>query len=126
METTEKKNTLEKIKTWAIVGLFVICFFGFMIFSYQYKSLNEKYEKAIKEQVEYQALIDSLLDINEKNKKIISELNTNINQLNMCIDDLNNEKKKLLKKIKESDAVVSNNISIATSVLRENLSHEKF
>jgi hypothetical protein len=126
METTEKKNTLEKIKTWAIVGLFVICFFGFMIFSYQYKSLNEKYEKAIKEQVDYQALIDSLLDINEKNNEIINELNTNINHLNMCIDDLNKEKKNLLKKIKESDAVVSNNISIATSILRENLSHEKF
>ena len=40
METTEKKNTLEMIKTWAIVGLFVICFFGFMIFSYQYKSTS--------------------------------------------------------------------------------------
>ena len=125
METTEKKNILEKIKTWAIVGLFVICFFGFMIFSYQYKSLNEKYEKAIKEQVEYQALIDSLLDVNEKNDDFIKELNNSIDVLNLCVTELNAEKMELKRKLKEANTVISNNISVAAEKLRENLDHEE-
>jgi hypothetical protein len=125
METTEKKNILERIKTWGIIGLFIICFFGFMIFSYQYKSLNEKYEKAIKEQVDYQALIDSLLDINEKNDDVIKELNNSIDVLNLCVTELNAEKIELKRKLKESNTVISNDISVATKRLRENLDHEK-
>lgn len=125
METTEKKNILEKIKTWAIVGLFVICFFGFMISSYRYKSLNEKYEKAIKEQVNYQALIDSLLDINEKNDDFIKELNNSIDVLNLCITELNAEKIELKRKLNEANAVISDDISVAAERLRENLDHEE-
>ena len=124
METTEKKNILERIKTWAIIGLFIICFFGFMIFSYQYKSLNEKYEKAIKEQVDYQALIDSLLDITEKNNNIIKDLNDNIDELNLYITELNAEKVELKRKLKDANKVISNNISVATEKLKENLSYE--
>lgn len=125
METTEKKNILERIKTWAIVGLFVICFFGFMIFSYQYKSLNEKYEKAIKEQVNYQSLIDSLLTINESNDEFIKELNSSIEVLNLCITELNVEKLELKRKLKEANTVISDNISVAAERLRENLNYEK-
>ena len=124
METTEKKNILERIKTWSIIGLFIICFFGFMIFSYQYKSLNEKYEKAIKEQVDYQALIDSLLDVTEKNNNIIKDLNDNIDALNLCITELNAEKVELKRKLKDANKVISNDISIATEKLKENLSYE--
>ena len=116
---------LEKIKSWAIVCLFIICFFGFMIFSYQYKSLNEKYEKAIKEQVTYQALIDSLLDINEKNDEIINELNNSIDVLNLCITELNAEKIELKRKLNEANTVISNDISVAAERLRENLDHEE-
>ena len=126
METTEKKNILERIKTWAIVGLFVICFFGFMVFSYQYKSLNEKYEKAIKEQVNYQELIDSLLNINEKNEDIILNLNGKIEILNTQVSNLKRERDYFNKKLKETQNVVSDNITIATSKLKENLENEIF
>lgn len=126
METTEKKNILERIKTWAIVGLFVICFFGFMVFSYQYKSLNEKYEKAIKEQVNYQELIDSLLNINEKNEDIILNLNGEIEILNTQVSNLKRERDYFNKKLKETQSVVSDNITIATSKLKENLENEIF
>ncbi len=126
METTEKKNILERIKTWAIVGLFVICFFGFMVFSYQYKSLNEKYEKAIKEQVNYQELIDSLLNINEKNEDIILNLNGEIEILNTQVSNLKRERDYFNKKLKETQSVVSDNITIATGKLKENLENEIF
>ena len=126
METTEKKNILERIKTWAIVGLFVICFFGFMIFSYQYKSLNEKYEKAIKEQVNYQELIDSLLNINKKNEDVILNLNGEIEILNTQVSNLKRERDYFNKKLKETQSVISDNITIATGKLKENLENEIF
>lgn len=119
-------NTIEKIKTWAIVGLFVICFFGFMIFTYQYRTLNEKYEKAIKEQVDYQALIDSLLNVNETNDNIINDLNNDIDALNLCVVELNAEKTELKRKLKEANMVISNDISVAAERLRENLKHENY
>ena len=126
METTEKKNILERIKTWAIVGLFVICFFGFMIFSYQYKSLNEKYKKAIKEQVNYQELIDSLLNINKKNEDVILNLNGEIEILNTQVSNLKRERDYFNKKLKETQSVISDNITIATGKLKENLENEIF
>lgn len=117
-------NTIEKIKTWAIVGLFVICFFGFMIFTYQYRNLNEKYENAIKEQIEYQDLIDSLLKVNEDNDVIIDDLNQNIKDLNLSITKLNAEKIELKRKLVEVNGVVSDDISVASEKLRENLKYE--
>lgn len=117
-------NVIEKIKTWSIVGLFIICFFGFMIFTYQYRSLNEKYEEALKEQVNYQALIDSLLNVNEVNNDIINDLNDNIDALNLCITDLNKEKTELKRKLNEANMVISNDISVAAERLRENLRYE--
>lgn len=116
---------LEKIKSWAIVGLFIICFFGFMIFSYQYKSLNEKYEEALKEQVNYQKLIDDLIKINEDNDNTIKELTKEVEVLTVYISDLTKEKDRLLKKIENSQLVMSNNMSVATAILKGNLLNEK-
>lgn len=116
---------LEKIKSWAIVCLFIICFFGFMIFSYQYKSLNEKYEEALKEQVNYQKLIDDLIKINEDNDNTIKELTKEVEVLTVYISDLTKEKDRLLKKIENSQLVMSNNMSVATAILKGNLLNEK-
>ena len=69
------KSLLEKIKTWSIIGLFLICFFSIMISSYRYKNLNEKYEKIVNEQIDYKHIIDSLMAINDKNEDIIFNLN---------------------------------------------------
>lgn len=115
---------MEKVKTWVIVGLFIICFFGFMIFGYKYKNLNEQYEKAIKETVDYQHVIDSLLLINKNNDSAIFDLNEEVNALTIRVTDLTKERERLLKKIEKSQVVVSNNISVATTILKGNLSNE--
>lgn len=120
-----KTEILEKIKTWVIVGLFAIVFFGFMIFSYKYKNLNKQYEQAIQEQVDYKRIIDSLSTVNELNIKIISDLNTEIETLNTKVSKLDKEKKRLVKKLKNSQNVVSNNMSEATELLKKNLKNEK-
>lgn len=115
---------MEKIKSWAIVGLFAICFFGFMISSYRYRNLNEKYEDAVKKHDNYEHLIDSLLEVNEGNDEIIKDLNCEVDALNICILDLNKEKIELTNKLKEANSVYSNNISVAAQILRENLKNE--
>jgi Ca2+/Na+ antiporter len=120
-----KEETLNKIKNWSIVALFLLCFFGFMIFSYKYKNLNEKYEQAIKEQIDYQKIIDSLLLVNTKNENIIDNLNDEIQKLNNTVSTLDKERERLNKKLKNSQLVITNNISVATEILRDNLSNEE-
>ena len=120
-----KTGILEKIKTWVIVGLFAIAFFGFMIFSYKYKNLNKQYEQVIQEQIDYKRIIDSLYTANELNIKIINDLNTEIETLNTKVSKLDKEKKRLVKKLKNSQNVVSTNMSEATKLLKKNLKNEK-
>ena len=119
-------NILEKIKSWLIIGLFAVCFIGFMVSYYRYNNLNERYETAIREQNNYRLVIDSLIDANSYNQKTIESLNEEILVLNNNISKLNTEKMRLNNKLKDLQFVVSNNISVATETLKKNLENEKF
>lgn len=125
VEVAKKWITWDTVKTWAIIILFAVCFFGFMIFSNRYKTLNEKYEKAIKEQTTYQRVIDSLSSVNKYNEVTITGLNDEIQTLNITISNLTKEKNRLDKKLKESQVSVTNNMSVATRILKANLSNEE-